>query len=52
MKLTKEVVKWLEENAYAVKEKQYWLLRDFPSDQVPERLEIPVNKGFWKKWNR
>ena len=50
MQLTEDVVKWLKENAYAVKDKDYWFLNDFPSDQIPDRLEIPMNKQAWRKW--
>ena len=50
MKLTKDIVKWLKENAYAIKGKEYWLLSDFPNEQIPDKLEIPINKRSWDKW--
>ncbi len=49
MKLTKDVVKWLKENAYVLKDNEYWFLPDFPSEQTPDRLEIPVSKQSWRK---
>jgi len=49
MQLTEGIVKWLKENAYAVKEGIYWFLPDFPSDQIPDRLEIPIKKRSWEK---
>ncbi len=50
MDLTEAVVKWLRENAYAVKKGEYWFLSDFPSDQIPDRLEIPIRKRDWANW--
>ena len=48
MKVSSEIMKWLEENAYAMKNGDYWFLTDFPKDQIPYRLEIPMNKMVWK----
>ena len=48
MEINNEVLKWLKENAYAVKGKgDYWFLADFPQDSIPDRLEIPMNKRLW-----
>ena len=52
MKFTEDVQKWLRENAYAVKGDDYWFLPDFPSEQVPDRLEIPIKGQSWKKYIR
>ena len=49
MKLTKDVVKWLKENAYAAKAEEYWFLPDFPSEQTPDKLEIPIRKKTWSE---
>ena len=49
MILTKDIIRFLKENAYAVKGGEYWFLSDFPSDQMPERLEIPMNKRAWEQ---
>ena len=49
MKLTEGIVKWLEENAYEAKGTDYWFLACFPSEQIPDRLEIPINKRSWEK---
>ena len=49
MKMSDEVLKWLRENAYAVKEEGFWLVSDFPIGNVPDRLHIPVNKRFWQQ---
>jgi len=48
MKITKETAEWLNENTYAFKKGDWYFLPDFPKDQVPERLEIPVNKKSWQ----
>jgi len=48
MEIPLEVIKWLKNNAYAVKEKDYWFLSDFPPDMVPEKLEIPMRSRMWK----
>ena len=50
MELTEDVAKWLRKNAYAVKGEDYWFLSDFPSEQTPDKLAIPVSKRSWKKW--
>ncbi len=50
MELTKDTLKWLKEHAYAVKGEDYWFLSDFPSGQIPDRLEIPLRKRSWNKW--
>ena len=50
MKLTKDVARWLKENAYAVKGGEYWFLPDFPDGQVPDKLEIPIKKQSWEKY--
>ena len=47
MKITSEVLRWLKDNAYAVKGEDYWFLPDFPTDQTPDKLEIPINKRKW-----
>lgn len=52
MELTEDVIRWLEENAYAVKGKEYRFFSDFPSDQVPDRLQIPIGKKLWEKLNK
>ena len=44
-----ELLKWLKENAYAVKGDAHWFLPDFPIDQIPDKLEIPINKRSWSK---
>jgi hypothetical protein len=49
MKLTGDIVKWLEENAYAVKNGEHWFLVDFPNDQIPDKLEVPVKKRLWEQ---
>ena len=48
MEMTREVAKWLRENAYAVKDKDYWFLPDFPQSQVPDKLEIPMKDKAWQ----
>jgi len=48
MKISKEVIKWLNENAYALKNNEWYFLPDFPKDERPRCLEIPVNKKLWK----
>ena len=50
MHLSKDVVQWLKENAYAVKGEEYYFLDDFPRGQVPNNLVIPVNKRLWGQW--
>jgi hypothetical protein len=50
MKINKEVVLWLRENAYAIKDEQAWFLPDFPDDKIPHHLMIPVTPGFWKSF--
>ena len=47
MKTPTEVIKWLKDNAYAVKGKDYWLLSDFPLNELPDKLEIPMNRKRW-----
>ena len=44
------IIRWLRANAYAAIGEQYWLLRDFPADKVPERLHIPIssNTKIWR----
>ena len=49
MEINDEVLKWLKANAYAVKEEEYWFLSDFPENQTPDRLEIPINNKNWGK---
>lgn len=49
MELTEDVEKWLRKNAYAVKGGNYWFLPDFPSEQTPDKLEIPVSNRSWEK---
>lgn len=49
MELTEDMAKWLMGNAYAVKREKYWFLPDFPSEQTPDKLEIPINKKSWDK---
>jgi hypothetical protein len=43
------VIRWLMDNAYAAKGEEYWLIRDFPSDNTPDRLHIPI-KPQTKVW--
>ena len=50
MKLTQDIARWLKENAYAVKDDEYWFLPDFPNEQTPDRLEIPIKKRAWGKY--
>lgn len=55
MKISNEVIKWLKDNAYAVrndgKVDVYWLLRDFPVECVPDKLHIPISKRSWQEIN-
>lgn len=48
MELTEDTMKWLKENAYAIKGEDFWFLPDFPDDQIPDRLEIPIKKRSWE----
>ena len=48
MQISKEVIQWLRENAYAFKEGEHWFLPDFPKDQIPDKLEIPMRKRIWQ----
>lgn len=41
------VLKWLMENAYAAKGDDYWFIMDFPSNDTPDRLHIPIKKHSW-----
>ena len=52
MKLTEDIVRWLKENAYAVKGEDYYFLPDSPGEQIPDRLEIPINKRTWEKFRQ
>jgi len=49
MKISDEVLRWLKENAYAVKGKGYWFLPSFPLDEMPDSLHIPINKHSWQQ---
>jgi len=49
MKMTREIWQWLQENAYASKEGDYWRLSDFPPNQIPDYLAIPITKSVWRK---
>lgn len=42
-----EVKKWLNEEAYAVKGKDYYYIKDFPENLIPDRLEIPMTPKRW-----
>jgi len=48
MKITIDIARWLKENAYAAKGDKYWFLPDFPSEEIPDRLEIPIKKRSWE----
>ena len=45
--ITNELLKWLNDHAYAVKGEEYWFLPDFDTTQKPDRLEIPMTKKLW-----
>ena len=49
MKISEEVVKWLREKAYAVKGEDYYFLTDFPPDEIPDNLHIPVKQKLWQQ---
>ena len=48
MNIPSEVLKWLKENAYAVKDGEHWFITDFPEDEIPDNLHIPMNKRRWQ----
>lgn len=48
MNIPDEVIRWLKENAYAAKGKEHWFLRDFPKDEIPDSLHVPMNKRIWR----
>ena len=43
-----EVIKWLKESAYAVKGAGYWFITDFPNNQTPDSLHIPLKEKGWQ----
>ena len=47
MQIPIEVGKWLRENVYLVKGKDYYFFSDFPDNEIPDRLECPINKNLW-----
>ena len=49
MKTSIEVLTWLKRNAYAVKGDDYYLMTDFPQNEVPDRLHIPLKKRAWRE---
>lgn len=49
MRTSNEVLKWLKGNAYAVKGNNYYTMADFPEDDVPDRLHIPLRKRAWRE---
>ncbi len=49
MKVSEEVVKWLRENAYAVKGDEFYFLPDFPPEQTPDYLHIPIRPKKWRE---
>ena len=49
MTISDEVLKWLKENAYAVKGENYWFITDFPPNEIPESLHIPIKKRSWQQ---
>jgi len=50
LELTKDVARWLKENAYAVKGGETWFLPDFPDEKIPDRLVIPITKRSWGEY--
>ena len=45
--MTAEILKWLKEHAYVVKNGEYWFISDYDWSKKPDKLEIPMTKKLW-----